>query len=150
MTSTCPEILRTPDARFAAITDYPWAPHYLEVEPGLRMAYIDAGPADATETVLLLHGQPMWGYLYRKMIGPLAAAGSRTAHRPLAGEAAIASPGRRRRPAAAVALRSLRQCGFSNIQLKFDHRWHTVKQLLLQYSQELFAQCKTSRLLAES
>jgi hypothetical protein len=46
------------------------------------------------------------------------------------------------RPAAAVALRSLLQCGFSNIQLKFEHRWDTVKQLLLQYS--LFAQCKTS------
>ena len=77
MTSATPEILRTPDERFAAITDYPWAPHYLEVEPGLRMAYVDAGPADATETVLLVHGQPMWGYLYRKMIGPLAAAGYR-------------------------------------------------------------------------
>ena len=36
-----------------------------------------AGLADATETVLLLHGQPMWGYLYRKMIGPLIEAGYR-------------------------------------------------------------------------
>lgn len=71
------EIVRTPEARFAAITDYPWPPRYVEIEPGLRMAYVDAGPPDARETVLLLHGEPMWGYLYRKMIGPLADAGHR-------------------------------------------------------------------------
>ena len=69
--------LRTPEARFAGIEDYPWPPSYLEVEPGVRMAYVDAGPADARETLLLLHGEPMWGYLYRKMIGPMVAAGYR-------------------------------------------------------------------------
>lgn len=77
MTATGAEIVRTPEARFAAITDYPWPPSYLEVEPGLRMAYVDAGPADARETLLLLHGEPMWGYLYRKMIGPFVDAGFR-------------------------------------------------------------------------
>ncbi|MCG9915604.1 MAG: alpha/beta fold hydrolase [Phenylobacterium sp.] len=41
------------------------------------MAYVDAGPRDARETLLLLHGQPMWGYLYRKMIGPFVEAGYR-------------------------------------------------------------------------
>jgi haloalkane dehalogenase len=71
------EIVRTPDARFEAITDYPWPPRYVEIEPGVRMAYVDAGPRDARETVLLLHGEPMWGYLYRKMIGPLVDAGCR-------------------------------------------------------------------------
>ena len=70
-------ILRTPEARFSVIEDYPWSPSYLEVEPGLRMAYVDAGPGDARETLLLLHGEPMWGYLYRKMIGPLVEAGYR-------------------------------------------------------------------------
>ena len=70
-------VLRTPDERFAAITDYPYAAHYIDVEPGLRMAYVDAGPADATETVFLLHGEPMWGYLYRSMIPPLVEAGLR-------------------------------------------------------------------------
>lgn len=70
-------ILRTPEARFAVVEDYPWPPSYVEVEPGLRMAYVDAGPADARETLLLLHGEPMWGYLYRKMIGPLVEAGYR-------------------------------------------------------------------------
>ncbi|MGE0623476.1 MAG: haloalkane dehalogenase [Pseudomonadales bacterium] len=70
-------VLRTPDRCFEAIADYPWPPAYLEIEPGLRMAYVEAGPGDAAETVLLLHGEPTWGYLYRKMIGPLAGAGLR-------------------------------------------------------------------------
>ena len=70
-------VLRTPEARFAAIDDFPWPPSYFAVEPGLRMAYYDVGPPDSAETILLLHGEPMWGYLYRKMIGPLAAAGHR-------------------------------------------------------------------------
>jgi len=70
-------VLRTPEARFAEIRDYPWPPAYVEIEPGLRMAYVDTGPHDAAETMLLLHGEPTWGYLYRKMIGPLAEAGFR-------------------------------------------------------------------------
>ncbi len=70
-------VVRTPESRFAAITDYPWPHRELEVRPGLRMAYVDAGPRDAAETVLLLHGEPMWGYLYRTMIPTLLAAGFR-------------------------------------------------------------------------
>ncbi len=70
-------VLRTPEARFDAIRDFPWQPRYVMVEPDLRMAYYDAGPPDATETLLLLHGEPMWGYLYRKMIPPFVAAGYR-------------------------------------------------------------------------
>ncbi len=72
-----PGVLRTPAARFEQIPDFPWPARYLELEPGLRMAYVDAGPRDARETVLLLHGEPTWGYLYRHMIGPLEAAGLR-------------------------------------------------------------------------
>jgi haloalkane dehalogenase len=71
------EVLRTPEARFAEIRDYPWKPESFEVEPGLRMAYVDTGPRDAPETLFLLHGEPMWGYLYRKMIRPFEAAGYR-------------------------------------------------------------------------
>ena len=82
------EVLRTPEDRFAAITDYPWEPRHLTLECGLRMAYVDAAPGDDAgsgtageagngETVLLLHGEPMWGYLYRTMIPPLVAAGCR-------------------------------------------------------------------------
>jgi len=70
-------VLRTPESRFARIGDYPWPVRRLEVEPGLSMACVDTGPRDARETMLLLHGEPTWGYLYRKMIGPLEAAGFR-------------------------------------------------------------------------
>jgi haloalkane dehalogenase len=69
------EILRTPDERFANLPGYPFAPHYVDVG-GLRMHYVDEGPPDAAP-VLLLHGEPSWSYLYRKMIPILAAAGHR-------------------------------------------------------------------------
>jgi haloalkane dehalogenase len=69
------ETLRTPDERFANLPGYPFAPHYLDVA-GLRVHYLDEGPRDAAP-VLLLHGEPSWSYLYRKMIPPLAAAGHR-------------------------------------------------------------------------
>ncbi len=60
------KILRTPDERFANLKDYPFAPHYVDVgEP--RMHYVDEGPHDA-DPVLMLHGEPSWSYLYRKMI----------------------------------------------------------------------------------
>lgn len=67
--------LRTPESRFDNLPDYPFAPHFVEVD-GLRMHYVDEGPADA-RPVLLLHGEPSWSYLYRHMIPPLAAAGHR-------------------------------------------------------------------------
>jgi haloalkane dehalogenase len=69
------EIYRTPDERFAALPGYPFAPHYCSIE-GLRIHYIDEGPRGAP-TVLLLHGEPSWSYLYRTMIPPIVAAGYR-------------------------------------------------------------------------
>lgn len=69
-------ILRTPEERFANLPGYPFAPHYVEVD-GLRMHYVDEGPADAAP-VLLMHGEPSWSYLYRKMIPLLVEAGHRT------------------------------------------------------------------------
>jgi len=69
------EVLRTPDERFANLTGYPFAPHYVEVA-GLRIHYVDAGPRTAPP-VLVLHGEPSWSFLYRKMIPVLAAAGHR-------------------------------------------------------------------------
>jgi haloalkane dehalogenase len=68
-------ILRTPDDRFADLPGYPFAPHYVDVD-GLRVHYVDEGPRDAAP-VLLLHGEPSWSFLYRKMIGPLRDAGHR-------------------------------------------------------------------------
>ncbi len=74
------QVLRTPDACFAALPDYPWAPRYVEVPSGdgtrLRLHYIDAGPADA-RVLLLMHGNPSWSFLYRKMIPLFTAAGYR-------------------------------------------------------------------------
>ena len=67
--------LRTPEDRFAGLPGYDFEPHYVDID-GLRMHYVDEGPADA-DPVLLLHGEPSWSYLYRKMIPPLAAAGHR-------------------------------------------------------------------------
>ena len=69
------EYLRTPDDRFERLLDYPFVPHYVDVG-GLRMHYVDEGPADAPP-VLMLHGEPTWSYLYRHMIPVCAAAGHR-------------------------------------------------------------------------
>ncbi|MGB1558656.1 MAG: alpha/beta fold hydrolase, partial [Oceanococcaceae bacterium] len=68
-------VLRTPDSCFDNLPDYPFAPHYAEVG-GLRMHYLDEGPPDGP-VMLLLHGEPTWSYLYRKMIPPLTQAGYR-------------------------------------------------------------------------
>jgi haloalkane dehalogenase len=70
------EFVRTPDACFENLPDWPYEPQYVEIK-GLRQAYVDVGPVDAEETILLLHGQPSWSYLYRKMIPVLADAGHR-------------------------------------------------------------------------
>ncbi len=72
---TSQDILRTPTERFANLSDFPWAPKFVEVD-GLRIAYLDEGPAHAP-TVLLMHGEPTWSYLYRKMIPVLLRAGLR-------------------------------------------------------------------------
>jgi haloalkane dehalogenase len=69
------KFLRTPDERFSALTDFPYVPKYVEVG-GLRIAFIDEGPRDAAP-VLLMHGEPTWSYLYRKMIPVLLAQGHR-------------------------------------------------------------------------
>ena len=70
------ETLRTPDERFADLPGYSFDPNYVEAG-GLRMHYLDEGPR-AADPVLLLHGEPSWCYLYRKMIPVLTAAGHRT------------------------------------------------------------------------
>ena len=74
------ETLRTPDARFAGLPDFDHPTQYAAVPDGeggsLRMAYVEAGPADGP-VVLCLHGEPSWSFLYRKMIPVLAAGGLR-------------------------------------------------------------------------
>jgi len=68
--------LRTPDERFEDLPDYPFEPHYAETGDGLRVHYVDEGPREAAP-VLLLHGEPSWSFLYRKVIPVLTAAGHR-------------------------------------------------------------------------
>ena len=77
------ESVRTPDERFRNLPNYPFTPHYVQVG-GLRIHYVDEGPRNAAP-VLLLHGEPSWSFLYRKMIPPLVAAGHRTVAPDLAG-----------------------------------------------------------------
>lgn len=74
------DALRTPDERFAALTDFPWTPHYVSDLPtlgGLRMHYIDEGPADAPLTWLCLHGNHAWSHAFRDMIPLFRQAGHR-------------------------------------------------------------------------
>ena len=68
------QVLRTPDDRFADLPGFPYEPAYATTSDGLRMAYLDEG---AGPTVLLLHGEPSWSYLYRTMIPVLVDAGYR-------------------------------------------------------------------------
>jgi haloalkane dehalogenase len=79
-------ILRTPDERFEGLPGFDFEPHYVEVAAGggdadgvgmLRVHHLDEGRPDADETILLMHGEPSWCYLYRTMVGPLAEAGFR-------------------------------------------------------------------------
>lgn len=64
-------VLRTPEDRFADLPGFPYPPRYLDIE-GLRVAYVEHGAGDP---ILLLHGEPTWGYLYRRMIPRLAQLG---------------------------------------------------------------------------
>jgi haloalkane dehalogenase len=68
-------VLRTPDQRFANLSDYPFEPHYTIVD-GLRIHHVEAGPRRAAP-VLMMHGEPTWSFLYRHMIPIIANAGYR-------------------------------------------------------------------------
>ncbi|MEY8837450.1 haloalkane dehalogenase, partial [Cribrihabitans sp. XS_ASV171] len=74
------QALRTPEERFEGLEEYPFAPHYAEIDDTtggiLRLHYVDEGPRDAAP-VLCMHGEPSWSYLYRHMIPIFAEAGHR-------------------------------------------------------------------------
>ncbi|MGH9302042.1 MAG: haloalkane dehalogenase, partial [Acidimicrobiales bacterium] len=74
------EVLRTPDDRFTNLAGFGFDPHYVEVDDGesgrLRVHYLDEGPPQG-DVVLLMHGEPSWSFLYRKMIPVLVGAGHR-------------------------------------------------------------------------
>jgi haloalkane dehalogenase len=93
-------ILRTPDERFEALAGFDFTPHYVDVPCGegtetLRVHYLDEGPASGAEKILLMHGEPSWCYLYRKMIGPLTNAGFRVIAPDLVGFGRSDKPGAR-------------------------------------------------------
>jgi haloalkane dehalogenase len=87
------EILRTPDECFRDLAGYPFAPHYVEVD-GVRIHYVHEGPRHQPP-ILLLHGEPSWSYLYRKMIPVLVAAGQRVIAPDLVGFGRSDKPARR-------------------------------------------------------
>ncbi len=77
------DVLRTPDERFAKLPGYPFEPNYVDIDAGdgsgdtLRVHVVDEGLGDAAETVVMVHGEPSWSYLYRTMIPLIVAAGHR-------------------------------------------------------------------------
>ncbi|MEC3977995.1 haloalkane dehalogenase [Amycolatopsis sp. H20-H5] len=89
-------LLRTPEDRFSDLPDFDFDPRYAEIaDPHgglIRVGYVEAGPADGPP-VLLLHGEPTWSYLYRKMLPVLAAAGLRAIAPDLVGFGRSDKPG---------------------------------------------------------
>ena len=67
------DAIRTPDELFEDLPGFPWAPHYRQVD-GFRLAHVDEGDG---APVVMWHGEPTWGYLWRKVATPLLAAGHR-------------------------------------------------------------------------
>jgi haloalkane dehalogenase len=113
--------MRTPDDRFDAVPDFPYAPRYCEIsddEGGtLRVAWVEAGPASA-DPVLMLHGEPSWSYLYRKMIPILAAAGHRVVCPDLVGFGRSDKPTRREDHSYARHVEWMRAVAFDVLDLR--------------------------------
>jgi haloalkane dehalogenase len=111
------EVLRTPEERFADIPGFPYEPRYAELDGGLRVAYVDAGPADG-ETVLLLHGEPSWSFLYRRMIPVLTDAGLRVVAPDLVGFGRSDKPARPEDYSYARHVEWMRQALFDRLDLR--------------------------------
>ena len=85
------DVLRTPDSRFEQLAEFHFAPHYVNVPAGtpegtargagastaLRVHFLDEGPSDARETIVCLHGEPSWSYLYRTLVRAFSRHGHR-------------------------------------------------------------------------
>jgi haloalkane dehalogenase len=85
------KLLRTPDERFKGLPGYPFKPHYAEID-GVRIHYVDEGHNER-ETVLMMHGEPSWSYLYRKMIPIVVKSGYRVIAPDLVGFGKSDKPG---------------------------------------------------------
>jgi haloalkane dehalogenase len=119
---------RTPDERFADLPEFPYPPAYCEVSDDdggtLRMAWVHDGPDDA-DPVLMLHGEPSWSFLYRKMIPVLAAAGHRVVCPDLVGFGRSDKPTRREDHTYARHVEWVRALAFDTLDL---HRVTLVGQ----------------------
>ncbi|ORW48767.1 haloalkane dehalogenase [Mycobacterium paraense] len=115
------ETLRTPDDRFDDVPDFPYAPRYCEISDGdggtLRVAWVEDGPQGAAP-VLMLHGEPSWSYLYRKMIPILAAAGHRVICPDLVGFGRSDKPTRREDHSYARHVEWMRAVAFDVLDLR--------------------------------
>ena len=119
-------VLRTPDERFDELPGFPFAPHYLDVPSGdtdeggveaLRVHHLDEGPNDG-ETVLCLHGEPSWSFLYRKMVPVLSAAGLRVVAPDLVGFGRSDKPADRRDYTYARHVEWMRAALFDGLDLR--------------------------------
>jgi haloalkane dehalogenase len=115
------QTLRTPDERFDGLPDFPYAPKYCEVPDGdggtLRVAWVEDGPQGA-DPVLMLHGEPSWSYLYRKMIPILVAAGHRVVCPDLVGFGRSDKPTRREDHSYARHVEWMRTVAFDVLDLR--------------------------------
>lgn len=115
------ETLRTPDESFQRVPDFPYAPRYCEVPDGeggaLRVAWVQDGPEEA-DPILMLHGEPSWSFLYRKMIPILAAAGHRVICPDLVGFGRSDKPSRREDHTYARHVEWMRSVAFDALDLR--------------------------------
>ena len=115
------QTLRTPDERFAGIPNFPYSPRYCELDDDeggrVRVAWVEDGPADV-DPVLLLHGEPSWSFLYRKMIPVLAAAGHRVVCPDLVGFGRSDKPTRREDHTYARHVEWMRALAFDVLDLR--------------------------------
>jgi len=114
------DALRTPDDRFDGLPGWDFAPRYVEVDDGeggvLRVHHLDEGPSDAAP-ILLLHGEPSWGYLYRHMVPVLVAAGHRCIVPDLVGFGRSDKPTRQEDHTYARQVEWMRQALFDRLDL---------------------------------
>ncbi len=114
------ESLRTPDDRFSNLPEFPFEPHYVEIDDTdggtLRVAYLDEGPTSG-EIVLCMHGEPSWSFLYRHMIPVLNAAGLRVIAPDLVGFGRSDKPAQRSDYTYARHVEWMRQLLFDELDL---------------------------------
>lgn len=132
------DALRTPDERFEDLPDFPFEPHYVEVDDGeggtLRVHHLDEGPADAAP-VLLMHGEPTWSYLYRHVIPVLVEAGHRVVAPDLVGMGRSDKPTERSDHTYARQVGWMRETLFDRLDLRditlFGQDWGSLIGLRL-------------------